>query len=159
MEMQPELKKFAKRLNDTLYEKNLTASEVSQRSGISEASLSKYRNGQRMPQGQNLKSLANSLDVTVDYLVDNSEDKPKTKVGVIAYKSPVYKNGTIHTARYADLKAAQNVVKNLPNMDADSLRLISYLSDHLIEACKNNSELVDSIYNALELVIPQDDEQ
>ena len=156
--MEPELKKFAKRLNDTLYEKKLTASEVAQRSGISEASLSKYRNGQRMPQGQNLKTLAKSLGVTVDYLVDNGENKPKTNVEAIAYKTPLYKNSAIHTVRYADLKAAQNVVKNLPNMDADSLRLISYLSDNLIEAGKNNSDLVDSIYNALELVIPQDED-
>lgn len=67
--------KFAKRFDDILYEKQISAAEISRRTGISEATMSKYRKGIHMPQGQNLQIIANALGVTTDYLLGSDGAK------------------------------------------------------------------------------------
>lgn len=46
---------FPELLNEYIRELNCTASELAEASGLTSASLSRYRNGQRMPEADTLK--------------------------------------------------------------------------------------------------------
>lgn len=63
----PEL--FSQRLQIALSKRTLTQAELSRRTGISEASLSRYVNGARAPRILHLVNLASTLDVSADYLL------------------------------------------------------------------------------------------
>lgn len=53
-------------------EKNYKQSDLAQIVGITEASLSRYENDKRMPTGEILKKLAQALDTSIDFLLNNS---------------------------------------------------------------------------------------
>lgn len=55
-------------------EKNYKQSDLAQIVGITEASLSRYENDKRMPTGEILKKLAQALDTSIDFLLNNSSD-------------------------------------------------------------------------------------
>ena len=52
--------------------KHLTQKELANRAGITEASMSKYLSGERVPRIDVIVNLANALDVTTDELIGNS---------------------------------------------------------------------------------------
>ena len=55
----------------TMLEKGMTQKELSIKSNITESSISKYLNGERTPRVDVIVSLANALNVSVDYLLGN----------------------------------------------------------------------------------------
>ncbi len=63
---------ISKKLLSLLKEKKLTQKELSQKSGITEAAISRYIKGDRIPRGNNLKLLASALNVTTDDLFEDS---------------------------------------------------------------------------------------
>ena len=72
-------KETARRLRDALNRKELTASELAKRSGVSKASISQYMNGSHVPSNISASKLANVLDVNPLYLMgfDIPEEIPK----------------------------------------------------------------------------------
>lgn len=62
-------KETARRLRDALNKKELTASELAKRSGVSKASISQYMNGSHVPSNISASKLANVLDVNPLYLM------------------------------------------------------------------------------------------
>ena len=68
--------KFSKRLKELRKERGLTQEDLSKLSGVSFPTISRYENGQRdEPKLTILKTLANYFDVTLDYLVGDTDVK------------------------------------------------------------------------------------
>ena len=69
---------FGERLNEILKEKGLSQRELSEKCGITEATISRYINNQRIPKMDIFKKIADTLNVDVSVLLSNniSNDKP-----------------------------------------------------------------------------------
>lgn len=60
---------FMEKLNQTLQKQNITQKQLSELTGITEQSISRYTNGSRTPGALELIKIANALDVSIDYLL------------------------------------------------------------------------------------------
>lgn len=69
---------FKDRLKDLRTVHKLTQSELSRRLNINRTSISKYENGVQIPEIDVLKSLAAFFNVSVDYLLGNSNSSVTT---------------------------------------------------------------------------------
>lgn len=58
---------------DLLDQKKLKNSDVSRGTGISNMTLSDWKNGKTTPNSKNMQKIANFLDVSVDYLMTGKE--------------------------------------------------------------------------------------
>ena len=84
-------KDFGKRLRDFRKRKNLTQKEVGMKMGVSEQSISKWENGDCLPDVYNLRLLALILNVSVDCLLDTENESAEKvietiKVGEAAFE-------------------------------------------------------------------------
>lgn len=177
MENDDEKMKFAKKLNNLLYEKQMLAKDLSQRTGISEASLSKYRHGDYIPQGQNLISIAKALGTSVEFLLGKDISKEEAETNKVMRtptpraadkQSELYKNGNIHTKSYVssstytydskiteetiNASAELNILTKLPLLSDDAKRLISDTVDALLDGKQDNPQLIAAYFNALNRV-------
>lgn len=59
---------------DLLDQKKLKNSDVSRGTGISNMTLSDWKNGKTTPNSKNMQKIANFLDVSVDYLMTGKEN-------------------------------------------------------------------------------------
>lgn len=60
---------FSKRLKKIREEKKLSQAELAQKADLQTAAVSHFETGQRKPSFDNLKRLADALNVSVDYLL------------------------------------------------------------------------------------------
>ena len=74
---------FGKRLRSFRKRKNFTQKEVAFRIGVSEQAVSKWENGECLPDVYNLKLLGQLLRISVDTLLDTEIDKPEKVIEVI----------------------------------------------------------------------------
>lgn len=65
------------RIKMLMLERGLTQKELAKLSGITEASLSKYLSGERVPRIDVIVNLANALKVTTDELIGNEIEDSK----------------------------------------------------------------------------------
>lgn len=63
---------MARRINELLWELNMTQKELAQVAGITESTVSHYAKGDRIPRGVNLKKIASALGTSTDYLLGRS---------------------------------------------------------------------------------------
>jgi len=81
---------FGKRLKDNRKAKNLTQSEVASRIGVSEQAVSKWENGDCLPDVYNLKMLGRLLRISIDSLLDDDDSGEKVidtiKVGAAVFE-------------------------------------------------------------------------
>ncbi len=68
---------FYDKVKNLLDHKGLTLEYLSEKTGISVSGMYKWKN--QSPNGDNIKKVANILDVSTDYLLDNSESSELTK--------------------------------------------------------------------------------
>lgn len=80
---------FGKKLKNIRREKKLTQSEVALRIGISEQAVSKWENGDCLPDVYNLKLLSRLLRVSIDSLLDD-EDNGERIIEAIKIGSAVF---------------------------------------------------------------------
>ena len=66
---------FAVRLKELRKEANLTQVELAKRLGIGQSSYADWERGKKKPTQENLVKIAQVLNVSIDYLVGNSEEK------------------------------------------------------------------------------------
>lgn len=66
---------FSIRLNDIITERKLHQKDLAEKMGVSGSTISDYRNGKQEPRLAYLKLLADSLDVSTDYLLGRNESK------------------------------------------------------------------------------------
>ena len=67
--------KFSERLKDLRKQAGLTQVDVAERLGISQPAYASWERGVKKPTQENLVKIAQILNVSVDYLVGNSEEK------------------------------------------------------------------------------------
>lgn len=65
------------RLKETRQRKGINQRELADLCGISDVQLSRYENGKMQPSLNNLESIARHLQVSVDYLLDLTDDPRK----------------------------------------------------------------------------------
>ena len=66
---------FSERLKDLRKQAGLTQVEVAEKLGISQPAYASWERGAKKPTQDNLVKIAQILNVSVDYLVGNSEEK------------------------------------------------------------------------------------
>lgn len=64
---------FADRLSILLKQNGMTQKELAKQTGLTEASISRYINGCRIPCGRNLCIIADVLNTTYDYLLGTEQ--------------------------------------------------------------------------------------
>lgn len=64
---------FANRLRETREKLRLTQAEVGERSGLHAGAINHFEAGRRAPSFDNLKRLADALEISVDYLLGRTE--------------------------------------------------------------------------------------
>ena len=74
---------FGRRLKEFRKIKNFTQKEVAVGIGVSEQAVSKWENGECLPDVYNLKLLGQFLHVSIDYLLSDENDKIERVVDVI----------------------------------------------------------------------------
>jgi transcriptional regulator with XRE-family HTH domain len=75
--MEENLKIFSERLRATRKLKGLSQTDLAKRADFQPSAISHFENGRRSPSFDNLKRLADTLGVTVDYLLGRVEE-PKS---------------------------------------------------------------------------------
>lgn len=82
---------FGERLYRMLEEKNMTQKTLALKAGVTEASMSHYIKGDRMPRAKVLAAIADALGTTSDYLMygkaESSEAEIQQAVRLIARNS------------------------------------------------------------------------
>ena len=81
---------FGKRLKTFRKAKNLTQKDIAFRIGVSEQAVSKWENGECLPDVYNLKLLGKVLQTSVDTLLDMEEDKAERVVETIRIGGAVF---------------------------------------------------------------------
>lgn len=66
---------FSERLKDLRKQAGLTQVDVAEKLGISQPAYASWEHGVKKPTQENLVKIAQILNVSVDYLVGNSEEK------------------------------------------------------------------------------------
>ena len=66
---------FSERLKDLRKQAGLTQVDVAEKLGISQPAYASWERGVKKPTQENLVKIAQTLNVSVDYLVGNSEEK------------------------------------------------------------------------------------
>lgn len=66
---------FSERLKDLRKQAGLTQVDVAERLGVSQPAYASWERGVKKPTQENLVKIAQTLNVSVDYLVGNSEEK------------------------------------------------------------------------------------
>lgn len=68
------LKKFALNLKKTREEKGLSQTDLAEKTGLQPSAVSHFETGRRAPSSDNLRRLADALEVTTDYLLGREID-------------------------------------------------------------------------------------
>lgn len=68
--------KFAERLKTLRKQVKLTQTQIAEKLNISQQAYASWERGAKKPTQENLVKIAQILNVTVDYLVGNSEEQP-----------------------------------------------------------------------------------
>lgn len=64
-----------RKIERAMDERGMTRRELSRKTGISPASLSRYSTGGRVPRVETLQALADALDLTVESLIAEDDEK------------------------------------------------------------------------------------
>ena len=70
---------FSERLKESRKQARLTQVEIAEKLGISQPAYASWERGAKKPTQENLVKLAQVLNVTIDYLVGNSDDEIANK--------------------------------------------------------------------------------
>ena len=74
---------FGKRIRFFRKQRNYTQKEVAFRIGVSEQAVSKWENGECLPDVYNLKVLGQLLHISVDTLLDTENDRPEKVIEIL----------------------------------------------------------------------------
>ena len=68
------MKSLGVRITELLNKRGMTQKELADLAGVTEATISRYVSGDRMPKSQILSNMATALKTTSDYLLGNEEE-------------------------------------------------------------------------------------
>ncbi len=103
-------KVFVERIKRLIEESKITQRDLAQDIGVTESTISKYLNGERMPSGDTLLNLATALNTTSDYLLGRS-DNDKESLDFSELKGILARNAKELTAEEKN-RLIEIIVKN-----------------------------------------------
>jgi transcriptional regulator with XRE-family HTH domain len=89
---------FPARLRDAREKRSLNQAELAKRAGLQDSAISHFETGTRKPSFDNLRRLADALDVTTDYLLGRVSD-----LEAFAGAAKLHRHGAKLTAADLDL--------------------------------------------------------
>jgi transcriptional regulator with XRE-family HTH domain len=98
---------FSEHLRTAREKRKLSQSALAEKAGFQPSAISHFETGRRSPSSDNLKRLADALNVTTDYLLGRTK--------AVAMSGPAF-NKMFHHAQHLtddDLKALENMVEAL----------------------------------------------
>lgn len=110
---------FTEKFVQILQERQLTAYKVAKETGISQGLMGEYKKGIKLPTLHNLIKIANYLNCSIDYLLDQTDNKVSEQMGSIEYNS-AQTNDTMFWERFFNLCMKHNT-KPLPTVKALSI--------------------------------------
>ncbi len=118
---------FGKRVKSFRLRKNFTQKEIALRIGVSEQAISKWENGECLPDVYNLKLLAQILNISVDSLLDTEIKKPEKiietiKIGgasfeVVEKPETIFAGRIIYAKDYRDSDSFNSAIELLTEDD------------------------------------------
>ena len=88
-----------------LQSRNVTAYQVSKATGISQSTLSDWKNGRSVPKMDKMQKIADYFGVTVDYLLGAEKDPaPSGKVTDEDIKFALFDGAPVTDAQYEEVK-------------------------------------------------------
>ena len=131
---------FGKRVKSFRLRKNYTQKDIALKIGVSEQAISKWENGDCLPDVHNLKLLAQILHVSVDSLLDSEIKKPEKiietiKIGgaifeVVEKPETIFAGKIIYAKDYRDLDSFNSAIESV-NED-DKQAAFSILSESVL---------------------------
>lgn len=126
---------FGNRLKSVRRKRNLTQKEVAFSMGVSEQAVSKWENGECLPDVYNLKLIGQLFHVSVDYLLDVEGDKTEKiieiiKVGgtdfkVIEKPETILAGKIIYAKDFADMDGFNSAIESFKEKDRqETLKLL-----------------------------------
>ncbi len=100
-----EYKEFSLILKDCRMARNISQTELAQKTGLQPSAISHFEANSRKPSFDNLRKLADCLDVTTDYLLDR-EIQPNQSDLIFRYSQNLSK---------VDKRFAENFMRELAN--------------------------------------------
>ena len=97
------------RLRELRKRKGLTQSDLAEKLGVTSMSISRYENGKDEINNKNLKKLSEIFDVSIDYLLGNTEEEHSSDWQEISIKPvPVFSEGSFTAPLVASLRCGYN---------------------------------------------------
>ena len=131
---------FGKRVKSFRLRKKYTQKEIALRIGVSEQAISKWENGECLPDVYNLKLLAQVLHISVDSLLDTEIKKPEKiietiKIGgahfeVIEKPETILAGKIIYAKDYTDMDSFNSAIASLTEDDIQTA--FSILSESVL---------------------------
>ena len=131
---------FGKRVKSFLLRKNYTQKDIALKIGVSEQAISKWENGDCLPDVHNLKLLAQILHVSVDSLLDTEIKKPEKiietiKIGgaifeVVEKPETIFAGKIIYAKDYRDLDSFNSAIESVTEDDKQAA--FSILSESVL---------------------------
>ncbi len=125
------------RIKELRCEQNLTQAELGKIINVSQRSVGFYESGDRDPDTDTLKKLADLFNCSIDYLLGQS------KIRNLDEASKVLTEHKITLANIINDKEGQKLelVRNLKSLSSDSQKAVMKLADDYIAKTKNEAEL------------------
>lgn len=82
--MKQDLDVFAARLRELRWEKNWRQEDLAEKSGLTQADISRYECGERGPTGESMVKLCRALDCTMDYLMFEKAARRRLTAGELS---------------------------------------------------------------------------
>ena len=133
---------FGKRLRLFRKKKNFTQKEIAFRIGVSEQAVSKWENGECLPDVYNLKILGKVLRIPVDTLLDTENDKPEKvieiiKVGgaefeIIEKPETILAGKMIYAKDYKNMNKFNDAIEKMNEDEEKKQAIFSLLQDNVL---------------------------
>lgn len=111
-----EYKLFTDRLKDLMIKEGMTKEKLSNDTSITKSTLEKYINGTLSPEIEALKSLAKSLNTSMDYLVGLNNNQYSKDLELLEGSFVIKENGISKTIPIKD------ILNNKYNLDSETIR-------------------------------------
>lgn len=109
---------FHEILNQELQKQNISQRELANRTGLSEVSIGRYCNGQRLPNVNTIVKIANELHVDADYLLGRASVESVTIQDVIQRLNKLSNDtslGINECMRYHNAKLTIQQIYDMPS--------------------------------------------
>ena len=131
---------FGKRIRYFRKKRNYTQKEVAFRIGVSEQAVSKWENGECLPDVYNLKVLGQLLHISVDTLLDTENDKPEKvietlKIGgaefeIIEKPETILAGKIMYAKDYRDMDGFNHAIET--TTEEEKQRVFSLLRENVL---------------------------